>query len=43
VGGTRATWDLKTSEGVAVASGIYSYLIASPSGEAIRGKVAIVK
>jgi hypothetical protein len=41
--GTSASWDLKNDGGDLVASGVYLYLIESPSGSKTRGKLAIVR
>lgn len=36
-------WDLKSNSGDTVASGIYIYLITSPQGQRMKGKLAIVR
>lgn len=39
----RATWDLRNNSGDEVAAGLYFYLVNSPTGAQVKGKVAIIK
>lgn len=41
--GTQTEWDLKNDSGDRVASGLYLYLIQPPTGDAIKGKVSIIR
>jgi len=39
----RATWDLRNNSGDLVASGLYFYLVDSPTGAQVKGKIAVIK
>ncbi len=41
--GGNAVWDLRNDAGELVASGLYFYLVDSPTGAQVKGKVAIIK
>ncbi len=41
--GGRATWDLKDNSGKLVASGIYFYVGADPTGRRTHGKLLVVR
>jgi hypothetical protein len=41
--GTAVTWDLTNESGSNVASGLYVYLLESPSGDTTRGKLAVIR
>jgi len=41
--GNAAIWDLTSDTGASVASGIYVYVVKTPDGNTIRGKLAVIQ
>lgn len=41
--GDEKVWDARNESGRSVASGVYFYLVTNPSGEKIKGRVAVIK
>jgi hypothetical protein len=40
---SRQSWDLRTKDGLEVASGIYFYVVEAPGAGTFRGRMAIIK